>query len=87
MAPAASPALVRLWGGIYAAALNHLMQDSVELTCRPQIESFFIDLLIDSFHCVALPATGPLCAGMGGKKKKKMMYLTTKNAGRRLAPS
>ncbi|XP_036394341.1 MAGUK p55 subfamily member 2b isoform X1 [Megalops cyprinoides] len=24
--------------------------------------------------------TGPLCAGMGGKKKKKMMYLTTKNA-------
>uniref|UniRef100_A0A8C9VZ79 MAGUK p55 scaffold protein 2b n=1 Tax=Scleropages formosus TaxID=113540 RepID=A0A8C9VZ79_SCLFO len=25
-------------------------------------------------------AAGPLCAGMGGKKKKKMMYLTTKNA-------
>uniref|UniRef100_A0A8C9ZS59 MAGUK p55 scaffold protein 2b n=1 Tax=Sander lucioperca TaxID=283035 RepID=A0A8C9ZS59_SANLU len=27
-----------------------------------------------------LATTGPLCAGMGGKKKKKMMYLTTKNA-------
>ncbi|XP_073722769.1 MAGUK p55 subfamily member 2b isoform X1 [Misgurnus anguillicaudatus] len=27
-----------------------------------------------------LTSTGPLCAGMGGKKKKKMMYLTTKNA-------
>ncbi|XP_054623891.1 MAGUK p55 subfamily member 2b isoform X4 [Dunckerocampus dactyliophorus] len=27
-----------------------------------------------------LVTTGPLCAGMGGKKKKKMMYLTTKNA-------
>lgn len=28
--------------------------------------------------------SGPLCAGMGGKKKKKMMYLTTKNAGKNL---
>ncbi|XP_035389316.1 MAGUK p55 subfamily member 2b isoform X1 [Electrophorus electricus] len=27
-----------------------------------------------------LTATGSLCAGMGGKRKKKMMYLTTKNA-------
>ncbi|KAJ8254577.1 hypothetical protein COCON_G00211890 [Conger conger] len=27
-----------------------------------------------------LAAAGPLCSGMGGKKKKKMMYLTTKNA-------
>ncbi|KAJ8377380.1 hypothetical protein AAFF_G00261090 [Aldrovandia affinis] len=27
-----------------------------------------------------LVVAGPLCAGMGGKKKKKMMYLTTKNA-------
>uniref|UniRef100_A0A3B3D2Z1 MAGUK p55 scaffold protein 2b n=1 Tax=Oryzias melastigma TaxID=30732 RepID=A0A3B3D2Z1_ORYME len=27
-----------------------------------------------------LATSGPLCAGMGGKKKKKMMYLTTKNA-------
>ncbi|XP_061665536.1 MAGUK p55 subfamily member 2b isoform X3 [Syngnathoides biaculeatus] len=27
-----------------------------------------------------LVTTGPLCAGVGGKKKKKMMYLTTKNA-------
>ncbi|XP_063072623.1 MAGUK p55 subfamily member 2b isoform X1 [Engraulis encrasicolus] len=27
-----------------------------------------------------LNTSGPLCAGMGGKKKKKMMYLTTKNA-------
>uniref|UniRef100_A0AAR2JSN9 Membrane protein, palmitoylated 2b (MAGUK p55 subfamily member 2) n=1 Tax=Pygocentrus nattereri TaxID=42514 RepID=A0AAR2JSN9_PYGNA len=27
-----------------------------------------------------LNTAGPLCAGMGGKKKKKMMYLTTKNA-------
>ncbi|KAM6951419.1 MAGUK p55 subfamily member 2b isoform 2-T2 [Aplochiton taeniatus] len=27
-----------------------------------------------------LVTTGPLCGGMGGKKKKKMMYLTTKNA-------
>ncbi|XP_036429096.1 MAGUK p55 subfamily member 2b isoform X5 [Colossoma macropomum] len=27
-----------------------------------------------------LSTAGPLCAGMGGKKKKKMMYLTTKNA-------
>ncbi|XP_062387184.1 MAGUK p55 subfamily member 2b isoform X2 [Sardina pilchardus] len=27
-----------------------------------------------------LTTAGPLCAGMGGKKKKKMMYLTTKNA-------
>ncbi|CAL1599152.1 unnamed protein product [Knipowitschia caucasica] len=27
-----------------------------------------------------LVTSGPLCAGMGGKKKKKMMYLTTKNA-------
>ncbi|XP_067285242.1 MAGUK p55 subfamily member 2b isoform X1 [Pseudorasbora parva] len=27
-----------------------------------------------------LTSTGALCAGMGGKKKKKMMYLTTKNA-------
>ncbi|XP_059386548.1 MAGUK p55 subfamily member 2-like isoform X1 [Carassius carassius] len=27
-----------------------------------------------------LSSTGPLCAGIGGKKKKKMMYLTTKNA-------
>ncbi|XP_024242509.1 MAGUK p55 subfamily member 2b isoform X2 [Oncorhynchus tshawytscha] len=27
-----------------------------------------------------LVTTGPLCSGMGGKKKKKMMYLTTKNA-------
>lgn len=25
--------------------------------------------------------SGPLCAGVVGKKKKKMMYLTTKNAG------
>lgn len=31
--------------------------------------------------CVLLSLLGPLCAGMGGKKKKKMMYLTTKNAG------
>lgn len=31
--------------------------------------------------CVLLSVSGPLCAGMGGKKKKKMMYLTTKNAG------
>lgn len=30
--------------------------------------------------CVLMSA-GPLCAGMGGKKKKRMMYLTTKNAG------
>ncbi|KAI2658701.1 MAGUK p55 subfamily member 2 [Labeo rohita] len=29
--------------------------------------------------CVLMSA-GPLCAGIGGKKKKKMMYLTTKNA-------
>lgn len=29
----------------------------------------------------SLSVAGPLCAGMGGKKKKKMMYLTTKNAG------
>ncbi|XP_021420761.1 MAGUK p55 subfamily member 2b isoform X2 [Oncorhynchus mykiss] len=27
-----------------------------------------------------LVTAGPLCSGMGGKKKKKMMYLTTKNA-------
>ncbi|KAJ8404399.1 hypothetical protein AAFF_G00341720 [Aldrovandia affinis] len=27
-----------------------------------------------------LAAAGALCTGMGGKKKKKMMYLTTKNA-------
>ncbi|XP_034165303.1 MAGUK p55 subfamily member 2b isoform X1 [Pangasianodon hypophthalmus] len=27
-----------------------------------------------------LNTAGPLCAGMGGKKKKRMMYLTTKNA-------
>ncbi|XP_060719257.1 MAGUK p55 subfamily member 2b isoform X1 [Tachysurus vachellii] len=27
-----------------------------------------------------LSTAGPLCAGMGGKKKKRMMYLTTKNA-------
>ncbi|XP_041714340.1 MAGUK p55 subfamily member 2-like [Coregonus clupeaformis] len=27
-----------------------------------------------------LVTTGPLCSGMGGKKKKKMMYLTTRNA-------
>ncbi|KAM9504543.1 MAGUK p55 subfamily member 2-like isoform 3-T3 [Salvelinus alpinus] len=27
-----------------------------------------------------LVTTGPLCSGMGAKKKKKMMYLTTKNA-------
>uniref|UniRef100_A0AAY4AKM4 MAGUK p55 subfamily member 2-like n=1 Tax=Denticeps clupeoides TaxID=299321 RepID=A0AAY4AKM4_9TELE len=27
-----------------------------------------------------LTTPGPLCAGIGGKKKKKMMYLTTKNA-------
>lgn len=31
--------------------------------------------------CLFLCVSGPLCAGMGGKKKKKMMYLTTKNAG------
>lgn len=31
--------------------------------------------------CVLMSA-GALCAGMGGKKKKKMMYLTTKNAGK-----
>lgn len=31
-------------------------------------------------ECVLMSA-GSLCAGMGGKKKKKMMYLTTKNAG------
>lgn len=31
--------------------------------------------------CVLMSA-GPLCAGMGGKKKKRMMYLTTKNAGK-----
>lgn len=31
--------------------------------------------------CILLSVLGPLCAGMGGKKKKKMMYLTTKNAG------
>lgn len=31
--------------------------------------------------CILLSVSGPLCAGMGGKKKKKMMYLTTKNAG------
>ncbi|KAG7256894.1 hypothetical protein CRUP_021056 [Coryphaenoides rupestris] len=29
---------------------------------------------------VGCPLSGPLCAGMGGKKKKRMMYLTTKNA-------
>uniref|UniRef100_A0A673YCZ6 MAGUK p55 scaffold protein 2b n=1 Tax=Salmo trutta TaxID=8032 RepID=A0A673YCZ6_SALTR len=27
-----------------------------------------------------LVTAGPFCSGMGGKKKKKMMYLTTKNA-------
>ncbi|KAG9346286.1 hypothetical protein JZ751_008111 [Albula glossodonta] len=27
-----------------------------------------------------LAAAGPFCSGIGGKKKKKMMYLTTKNA-------
>ncbi|KAI1887174.1 hypothetical protein AGOR_G00203420 [Albula goreensis] len=27
-----------------------------------------------------LAASGPFCSGIGGKKKKKMMYLTTKNA-------
>ncbi|XP_056143922.1 MAGUK p55 subfamily member 2a [Lampris incognitus] len=29
---------------------------------------------------VELPPAGNLCTGIGGKKKKKMMYLTTKNA-------
>ncbi|KAF4093170.1 hypothetical protein AMELA_G00029060 [Ameiurus melas] len=29
---------------------------------------------------VELPPAGTLCSGIGGKKKKKMMYLTTKNA-------
>uniref|UniRef100_H3C851 MAGUK p55 scaffold protein 2b n=1 Tax=Tetraodon nigroviridis TaxID=99883 RepID=H3C851_TETNG len=29
---------------------------------------------------IILSTRGPLCAGMGGKKKKRMMYLTTKNA-------
>ncbi|XP_038865872.1 MAGUK p55 subfamily member 2-like isoform X1 [Salvelinus namaycush] len=36
------------------------------------------DLELTTF-CV-LPFSGPLCSGMGAKKKKKMMYLTTKNA-------
>lgn len=31
-----------------------------------------------------ISVSGPLCAGMGGKKKKKMMYLTTKNAGKKV---
>lgn len=31
-----------------------------------------------------LSVLGPLCAGMGGKKKKRMMYLTTKNAGKHI---
>lgn len=26
--------------------------------------------------------TGNLCTGVGGKKKKKIMYVTTKNAGK-----
>uniref|UniRef100_A0A3Q3JPC0 Membrane protein, palmitoylated 2a (MAGUK p55 subfamily member 2) n=1 Tax=Monopterus albus TaxID=43700 RepID=A0A3Q3JPC0_MONAL len=29
---------------------------------------------------VVLPSAGNLCTGVGGKKKKKMMYVTTKNA-------
>lgn len=31
-------------------------------------------------------ATGNLCTGVGGKKKKKMMYVTTKNAGNKRGP-
>lgn len=30
--------------------------------------------------------TGNLCTGVGGKKKKKMMYVTTKNAGNTTCP-
>ncbi|KAA0725545.1 MAGUK p55 subfamily member 2 [Triplophysa tibetana] len=37
------------------------------------------DLELASAEPVLMSA-GPLCAGLGGKKKKKMMYLTTKNA-------
>lgn len=29
---------------------------------------------------------GNLCTGVGGKKKKKMMYVTTKNAGKKACP-
>lgn len=51
--------------------------DVFDSCCRQ--ESFCVCLVLPG--CVLMSA-GPLCAGIGGKKKKKMMYLTTKNAGK-----
>lgn len=67
----------------FTLPLNLFKLDFVELTgrLRTQTES---SVFIYLFIYVVLPVAGPLCAGMGGKKKKKMMYLTTKNAGRQL---
>lgn len=58
--------------------VKHFNQDFVEVTdsASPKVVCFFLNIVGAS-----LSVTGPLCAGMGGKKKKKMMYLTTKNAG------
>lgn len=53
------------------------MDSDVFVSCSRQ-ESFCVFILPG---CVLMSA-GPLCAGIGGKKKKKMMYLTTKNAGK-----
>lgn len=42
----------------------------------------FSGILLELLKVWSASVLGPLCAGVVGKKKKKMMYLTTKNAGK-----
>lgn len=55
--------------------IKHCVADVYVLKCY-----YFGGVSVWLPGCVLMSA-GPLCAGMGGKKKKRMMYLTTKNAG------
>lgn len=67
------------WKLCSVRARNHFTRDGVAVGGGEKY-------LGKRFNCVfcVFYVTGPLCAGMGGKKKKKMMYLTTKNAGKKI---
>lgn len=47
----------------------------------PRLKSQFKTWNSPSFYSFASLWPGTLCGSLSGKKKKRMMYLTTKNAG------
>lgn len=69
---------VRFWiyDSHFTLTVYHFNRDFLEVAGRQKHQGWMFYCI-----CVLLSISGPLCAGMGGKKKKKMMYLTTKNAG------